>query len=193
MKGPNRGAIPIERCVAFLRAVNVGGHATVKMDALKQAFIRAGCSEARTVLQSGNVIFEHPAVDQNAARQSIQCALDELLGFNVVVIFRSSDDIERIVRSTPFVAVEDKADVKLYIAFLSRTPDSRIELPLVSTKDAIEIISIQNADVYIVSALKKNGMYGFPNVYVEKQFGIPATTRNWSTVTKIATLLRYLN
>ncbi|MFZ5517779.1 MAG: DUF1697 domain-containing protein [Candidatus Zhuqueibacterota bacterium] len=183
----------MERCVAFLRAVNVGGHATVGMDALKQAFYRAGCSDVRTFLQSGNVIFDHPATDRNAALLDIQVALDELLGFKVVVIFRSSIEIENIVRSTPFSAREARDDVKFYVTFLSQIPNAGLDLPLVSAKDAIEIIDIQNAEVYVVSALKKNGMYGFPNDFIEKRFGIPATTRNWSTVTKIAARLGSLN
>ena len=45
------------RCVAFLRAVNVGGR-TVKMEALRAAFEALGFEPVQTFIASGNVIFE---------------------------------------------------------------------------------------------------------------------------------------
>jgi len=44
---------------------------------------------------------------------------------------------------------------------------------------------MRNLEVFVVSR-KKEGRYGFPNNFIEKQFGVPATTRNRRTVTKIA-------
>ena len=44
--------------IAFLRAVNVGGHNKIKMDDLKKLFISLGYKNVETVIQSGNVIFE---------------------------------------------------------------------------------------------------------------------------------------
>jgi uncharacterized protein (DUF1697 family) len=47
--------------IAFLRAVNVGGHAIVKMEALGNAFTASRCHNVRTYIQSGNVVFESSA------------------------------------------------------------------------------------------------------------------------------------
>ncbi len=44
--------------VAFLRAINVAGHAVVKMDRLQRAFLEAGCEETKTVIQGGDKIIE---------------------------------------------------------------------------------------------------------------------------------------
>lgn len=44
---------------------------------------------------------------------------------------------------------------------------------------------MKNLEVFIVSRRKKNGFYGFPNNFIEKELGVSATSRNWSTVTKI--------
>ena len=43
--------------VAFLRAINVGGHGVIRMDDLRAAFERAGGRDVRTFIQSGNVLF----------------------------------------------------------------------------------------------------------------------------------------
>jgi hypothetical protein len=39
--------------------------------------------------------------------------------------------------------------------------------------------------VFVVSRRKTNGFFGFPNNFVEKELGVSATSRNWSTITKI--------
>lgn len=48
---------------------------------------------------------------------------------------------------------------------------------------------MSNREVFIVSRRKKNGFYGFPNNFIEKELRVPATTRNWSTLTKIVEFL----
>jgi uncharacterized protein (DUF1697 family) len=50
----------VNRYVALLRGINVGG-VRIKMPDLKTAFERAGCSDVKTYLQSGNVVFGHGA------------------------------------------------------------------------------------------------------------------------------------
>ena len=48
------------KLIAFLRAINVGGH-NVKMDALRELFIELGCTNVETFIASGNVIFDSKA------------------------------------------------------------------------------------------------------------------------------------
>ena len=60
------------------------------------------------------------------------------------------------------------------------------ELP----KEGLEAIAITAREVFVVSRRKKNGFYGFPNNFIEKELDVSATTRNWSTVTKIVYQLR---
>ena len=57
-------------------------------------------------------------------------------------------------------------------------------------KERVEAIAMTDREVFIVSRRKKNGFYGFPNNFIEKELGVPATTRNWSTVTRIVEFLR---
>ena len=49
--------------VAFLRAINVGGHTIIKMADLKQIFESLGLENVQTYIQSGNVIFESDEED----------------------------------------------------------------------------------------------------------------------------------
>jgi hypothetical protein len=45
-------------------------------------------------------------------------------------------------------------------------------------------------EVFVVSRHKKNGFFALANILVEEEFGVSATCRNWSTVSKIAQWMR---
>ena len=69
--------------VAFPRAVNVAGHASVRMTALKRVFESAGCANVRTYIQSGNVIYDAPRAEAAATRQRIGSGLGKLVGAGI--------------------------------------------------------------------------------------------------------------
>ncbi|MGH7671685.1 MAG: DUF1697 domain-containing protein [Gemmatimonadales bacterium] len=171
--------------VAFLRAINVGGHAIVKMTALRDAFAAAGCKNVRTLIQSGNVVFDAPAETTAALVQRIRAKLRDLLGDEPGVFFRTIRDIARLVKLAPFKRFATRRGIKLYVAFLSQKPRRRPRFPLRSASEALDVIGMKRLEVFVVSGRKKNGFYGFPNALVEKELGVPATSRNWSTIMKI--------
>jgi uncharacterized protein (DUF1697 family) len=175
------------RYVTFLRAINVAGHATVKMTELKSAFASAGCRNVGTFVQSGNVIFES-AEKKTVLFQNILTELAPLVGDKPVLVTRTARELEQLLKAAPFT--RPLADPKLYVAFLARKPTRRPTLPLMQLKERLEAIGMTDREVFIVSRRKQNGFYGFPNNFIEKELGVPATTRNWSTVTKIVAVLR---
>jgi uncharacterized protein (DUF1697 family) len=174
--------------VAFLRAINVGGHAQVSMTALTGAFEAAGGVGVKTFLQSGNIAFKARADAEGAARaaiqRNIQTKLDELLGKDVVVIFRTLRELENMLKADPFKDAANGQDVTLYVTLLAGKPRKPVKLPLDSPKDGLEIVHADKLDVFVVSRPVK-GHHGYPNILVEKTFGVPATTRNWNTITRI--------
>jgi len=175
--------------VAFLRAINVGGRAVVKMTDLKAAFERAGCRNVRTFIASGNVLFEAPPKLPATLRSRIAAELVKLFGKEPGVCYRTLDEIDALIAAAPFGRLAGDATVKLYVAFMDRAPARIPKLPMVDEKELIEITAIRAADVLIVSRRKPNGMYGFPNACVE-ELGVVATSRNWNTVTKVAVFAR---
>jgi uncharacterized protein (DUF1697 family) len=171
--------------VAFVRAINVGGRGIVRMADLKQLFESAGARNVRTFIQSGNVVFDAP--EPHAARivKKLRTALGTLLGVEPEIVLRPLADLERIIKRNPFKRFAPMADLKFYVAFLSRPPARTPKLPVTSVQEAVDAIAVADCDVFIVSRRKHNGFYGFPNGIAEKEFGVPATSRSWSTVTKI--------
>src|SRR4029077_12259160 len=90
-----------------------------------------------------------------------------------------------IVKAAPFQNLETESPVKFYVVFLSGKPKAKPKLPLTFDKEALEATGMRSTEVFVVSRRKPNGFFGFPNAFVEKEFGVSATSRNWSTVTKI--------
>jgi uncharacterized protein (DUF1697 family) len=172
--------------VAFLRAVNVAGHALVKMSDLKRLFESAGCKNVKTFIQSGNILFESMENESGALHLKLQRKLAELLGLEVTVAYRTARELQVLVAADPFRAMKTDPSVKLYVGFLATNPKTLPALPIVSAKEGLEIHRMTKGEVFVVSRSVK-GRYGFPNNLIEKAFGVPATTRNWNTVVKIAT------
>lgn len=174
--------------VAFLRAINVAGHATLKMSDAREVFAAAGGREVRTCIQSGNILFEASPQHAEKILRRARSALRTLLGEEPLVVLRTVAEIEDLVRATPFRKYQRERLIKLYVAFLSHAPRKKPAFPLASSKEALEAIAARGPHVFIVSRRKPNGFFGFPNNFIEKELGIPATSRNWSTVSRIVTL-----
>lgn len=177
----------MNKYVGFLRAVNVGGHAIVRMNDLASALSAVGCEGVKTYGHAGNVIFTCSQKQASSVFRDIKRAIGGLLGGEPTIVIRTIEELDRLVKAKPFKAVRDR-DAKLYVTFLSMAPEKKPSLPLVSSKEALRTVAMKNLDVFIVSRQKKNGFYGFPNNFIEKELGVSATTRNWSTVTKIVDL-----
>ena len=173
--------------VAFLRGINVGGHKLIKMEELSRIFTSLGCKNVKTYIQSGNVIFETSASDSKALTKKIEKELLDIFGYEATVFLRTMAEVEDMLDQNPFKKFKSSAKVKMYVTFLSRIPDKKPKLPLVSAKDGLEIFSIKNCEAFLLSQMVK-GRFGFPNNFIEKEVGVPATTRNWNTVNKIIDL-----
>jgi uncharacterized protein (DUF1697 family) len=178
------------RYVAFLRAINVAGHATVNMADLKRAFAAAGCDAVETCIQSGNVIFESSGTTKPALFAKIDRELRRLLGGEPVVIARTARELTQLEQRSPFTAATPDRDSKSYVVFLARKSADRPTFPVRLPKEGLEAIGMTDREVFVVSRRKKNGFYGFPNAFIEKELGVQATTRNWSTVARIVELLK---
>jgi uncharacterized protein (DUF1697 family) len=182
--------VGVARYVAFLRAINVAGHGRVTMDAVRDRFTAVGCGNVRTIIQSGNVLFESP---QRTSARIVKLArgkLRDVLGEEPEILLRSVEEIEGILKQAPFQAFEAEPETKLYVVFLAQQPRKKILFPLVSAKEALEAVGMNDREVFVVSRRKSNGFFGFPNAFVEEAFKTSATSRNWSTVTRIVEFVR---
>lgn len=175
------------RHIAFIRVINVAGHAVVRMERVRDAFTAAGCRNVRSYIQSGNVLFDAQGATAPLFKK-VRARLGALIGEDPTILFRTVAQLAMIVRRSPFGDLPGNRSLKLYVVFLARKPCTLPQLPIRSRKEALEILAIRGHEAYVVSRRKKNGFYGFPNNFIEAELGVPATSRNWSTVSRIVAL-----
>lgn len=171
--------------MAFLRGINVGGHAIIKMDELKNVFSSLSFENVTTYIQSGNVIFDfNGKVSLDDLKVKIERKLNEVFGIMVVVVLLRFEDLKAIVRASPFQTLNENDDDRFYVTFLAEKLLKKLKAPLFSSKKDVEIVFVKDGVVFSKSH-KINGKSGFPNLFIEKECGVSATTRNWKVVEKI--------
>jgi uncharacterized protein (DUF1697 family) len=171
----------LARYAAFLRGINVGGNKPVRMDELKAAFESMGFSGVETYIQSGNVAFNSGEKDTGAVGKKVGKALPKKLGFEVSVFVRSQERMKEFSKLGP---ESEKPEEKQYVAFLSDGAGKKLEAGTES-KDGMAIERVLVDDAFVTCRIVK-GKFAFPNAWLEKLTGAPATTRNWNTVRKMA-------
>jgi uncharacterized protein (DUF1697 family) len=175
----------IRRLIAFLRAINVGGH-NVKMDRLRELFEALGLSNVETFIASGNIIFDSPAKNTRALEEEIEDHLREALGYEVATFIRSASELADIASYQPFSTSElDEEGYSLYIAFLPAPPDDEAQQRLLAFRTEIDDFQVHEREVYWLCR-KKMSESAFSGALLEKTIRMPATMRNATTVKRLA-------
>ena len=91
----------MNRYVAFLRAINVGGR-VVKMERIRRVLEGDGLAGVRTVIASGNVLFESRSRTPAALEARIEAVLRAALGFEVKTFLRTAPEVAAVVSQNPF-------------------------------------------------------------------------------------------
>ena len=172
------------RYVAFLRAINVGGH-TVTMARLRELFEQMGFSDVETFIASGNVIFTTRAKDSAALQKKIEAHLEKVLGYEVITFLRSDAEVASIAAYKPFSAVKLKASKVLLVGFM--------DAPFAGeTAKAWNALKTDHDDFHAFGReafwLCKEGQSQskYFNVNLEKLLKTRFTFRNMNTVAKLA-------
>jgi uncharacterized protein (DUF1697 family) len=177
----------MKRHVAFLRAVNVGGHGVIKMSDLARRLTALGLADVSTFIASGNVIF-HATGKPHEIAQRIETDLLKWLGYPVATMVRTWDELEALIASNPFKGVARTPDAKLYVAFLWEPPKNKVKLPRVAPGEGLRLFRVTGREAFLISERLPNGRFGVPNLPLEKDLGVPATTRNWNTILRLSNL-----
>ncbi len=173
------------RYVAFLRAINVGGH-TVSMAALRGHFEALGCEDVETVIASGNVVFHSPARSNTALEKRIAGHLEKRLGYEVAVFVRTPEEIAGIAGHRPFEKAEVEAEGHaLFVGFLGGEADASARRRVLALTSEVDAFHFRGREVYWLcrARVTDSKVYGGG---LEKALGQPATVRNTTTVRRIA-------
>lgn len=169
------------RYAAFLRGVNLGKR-TVRSAELKSAFEALGFENVKTLLASGNVLFDAKA--NKSLKQKIETGLKEQFGFEVPIVLRTVDELEAMVAANPF-GREAGEDAQLHVLLLDRDLPKGFAFP--NLAGDYDVASIRPQELCFIVYRKDDGTYlGTSKLAVDKALpkGVIATMRNWNTILK---------
>lgn len=183
------GAVPVIICM--LRAVNVGGHNKVKMAELLSLCRSLRFRNPQTYVQSGNVIFATPESDLSVVSRKMSGRFLRDFGFSSEIILRTLDELRDVVARNPFAGRKEIEPNKLLVSFLARDPGDGVRAKVRAFRSEVEEIRIDGRELYIYFP---NGMGRpkFSAAALDKILQIPATGRNWNSVTKMLAMAETL-
>jgi uncharacterized protein (DUF1697 family)/uncharacterized damage-inducible protein DinB len=176
----------VARFVALLRGVNVGKGKRVPMADLRALLEGLGFASVRTLLNSGNAVFDAGGGTENEHADAIAAALEARLGVATPVVVKTAEAWRRIVAGNP-MAPREQEYARFLVAF-GRTPeDVRSLAPLAASARDTERLAITDDAAYLAwpAGISK----GEVAAAVLGRAGRRVTTRNWATVVKIDAIL----
>ena len=173
--------------VSLLRGINVGGHNKIRMADLRAMYASLGFGAVRTILQSGNVVFETSEGDLTLVGRQIEAGIRRAFGHDIRVIMRSSADFETIFSRHRFSAEQLLETNKLAIVFLSGEAAPAAVDELRAKNPGREVIHADGSELFI---FYRDGQARskLDNKRIERALGLQSTARNWNTCNRLLKL-----
>ncbi len=176
------------RFIAFLRAINVGGGRTVKMQSLRQVFESLGFSRVTTFIASGNVVFETTTKKTRALERKIERALKTALGYEVRTFVRGEDELAKIANHRPFPQSKFDETWQSNIIFLADDLTDELKQNVEALRTKTDRFEVHGQEIYWQRRRKQNKAL-FSTVPLEKILGPAFTVRGANTIKRI--VLKY--
>jgi uncharacterized protein (DUF1697 family) len=170
--------------VALLRAVNLGPHNRIAAADLRAAVESTGARNVRTLLASGNAVFESKARGAAAVAAAVGAALARDHGLDTPVLVRDAAAWRAVVGGNPFPA-EAKADPShLVIMPLDGKPAAGALAALEAAIPGRERVALRGTELYLYYP-DGIGTSKLGTALLERKLGVSGTGRNWNTALKI--------
>lgn len=171
--------------IALLRAVNLAGYNKVGMADLRELLVGLGFTDARTLLQSGNIVFSGGSKSTTALEQTLERAAAKQLGLETDFFVRTATEWQEVIDANPFPrdAKEDPGHLLAVIVKhdLAAAKVTALQNAIVGR----EVVRAKGRCAYIVYP-DGIGRSKLTSALIEKTLGTRGTGRNWNTVLKLA-------
>jgi uncharacterized protein (DUF1697 family) len=173
--------------IALVRGINVGGANLVPMARLRELLAGLGFCTVRTLIQSGNCVFEAAAGDAASLAEAIAAAIAGEFGFRPEVLALSPDALDAVLAACPFPQDPD-GPARVHVFLLARPPPDADLAGLAALKAPGEVFALAGRAFYL-DAPDGIGRSKLAAA-VERRLGVPATARNLRTLRALAGLAR---
>ncbi len=167
------------RYVALWRGINVGKAKRLAMADLKALLAGLGATNVRTLLNSGNAVFDA----KRLTAETIRKAVAEQLGVDAAIILKTAAEFEAVASVQPIEEADDPS--RLLVVFTAERAGLASLPELTQGRDLLHVTAdaayLWCADGILAS---KTG------TALLRRLGESGTTRNWATVEKLRALLQ---
>lgn len=178
----------VKAFAAFLKAVNVSGHSSIRMSELARVCGGLDFVNGRTLLASGNVTFQASATTTRALERSLEGALRRQLGLDTTVFVREADEWGKIVGGNPFGDLAVKDPGRLVVALLKEDSTSRRWNDLEASIPGNERVEGRRRCGYLYFP-EGQGRSKLTTALMERHLRTKVTNRNWNTVLRVSDAL----
>jgi len=172
--------------VALLRGINVGKAKRIAMADLRDLVEAAGFADARTLLNSGNVVFKGPRAQAPRVAARLEKAIEDRVGFHSDVVVLDAATLATIVAEQTLSQADNPS--RLLVAFVQDATRLQALSALTSRSWEPEAIAVGSRAAYIwmpdsiVDSVLMDAVW--------RTLGAGVTTRNWATVQKLHAMMR---
>jgi uncharacterized protein (DUF1697 family) len=168
--------------VVLLRGVNVGGHRTFRPTTLAGQLRHL---DAVSIGAAGTFVIRRPI-----GRARLRAEVARRLPFDAEVILCTGREIAGLIARDHFAGQAVRPDVVRFVSVLSRRPRLAPRAPFRLPPSGEWLLRIlAREDRFVVGLYRRRmkaiGLLGT----LDRLFGVPVTTRSWSTITAIGEVL----
>ena len=168
--------------VVLLRGVNVGGHRTFRPT---QLVAQLKHLDAVNIGAAGTLVIRQPIT-----QAKLRAELARRLPFETEVMICQGRDIVRLMSTKHFANVPVRPDIVRFVSVLSKRPAKPQATPILLPPTGQWLMKILAREGPFVFGVYRRHMKAIGYLgTMDKIFGVPATTRNWNTITAIAKVL----
>jgi uncharacterized protein (DUF1697 family) len=173
--------------IALLRGINVGGKNIIAMAALKQMFEALEFANVRTLLQSGNILFDAPARKTNDLESLLEAETKKRLKAEPHYFVRTAKEWSEILAHNPFPREAKTDPGRLHVLALKSSPSAAQAKALREAIRGRETFEMGTRHAYVYFPDGAGNSKLTPRL-LETKLGTRATARNWNTAQKLLAL-----
>ena len=168
--------------VVLLRGLNVGGHRRCRPAVLAEELKHLG---AVNIGAAGTLVIRRPI-----GRRRLHAEIARRLPFKAEIMMCDAREIVALLSTSAFDRYPKRPDVVRFVSVLSRRPVSAPRLPVTLPEHGRWLLKVVAREGRFVLGMYRRHMkvIGYLGS-LDRLFGVPATTRNWNTMTAIADVL----
>jgi uncharacterized protein (DUF1697 family) len=179
----------MDKYLALLRGINVGGNNIIKMAGLQTAFEEMRFTAVKTYIQSGNVIFSADEKDKTKLTKIIERKLSKTYNYDARIVILAFTELKEIVAEIPAGFGEDAETYRYDVWFVKEPATADDAIIAVKTREGVDWVYKGKNVVYAQRLISQAARSRLTKIIQEPVYQ-SLTIRNWNTTKKLFELMR---